>query len=106
MSEQNPKHITKGLSDLLITDVFLKHGVEQKQRNLSPEQKEQVRNLVQDLQAQVEQYLQKTSETKPVITHSNNVPASASTDPAVAEQTESKRPHRRLSLPKKKQDNN
>lgn len=100
MSEQNPKHISKGLSDLLITDVFLKHGVEQKKRNLSPEQKEQVRNLVQDLQAQVEQYLQKTVETKPVITPINHVPASAPT----SEETQPTRPRRRLSLKKKEHD--
>jgi spore coat protein W len=93
MSEQNPKHISKGLSDLLITDVFLKHGVEQKKRNLTPEQKEQVRNLVQDLQAQVEQYLQKTQETKPIITPANSAPS--------PEKTEPERQRRRLALPKK-----
>lgn len=96
MSNSNQHDITKGLGELLITDVFLKHGItEQKTRTLSPEQRAHVRSLVQDLQAQVEQFIHQTEQQKPVIT-----PASSSQ----AETGETPRPRRRLTLKKKSDD--
>ncbi|MBL0386531.1 hypothetical protein JJB07_07705 [Tumebacillus sp. ITR2] len=91
---EKEKNVAKGLSDLLITDVFIKHGVEQKKRNLTPDQKAQIKSLVQDLQNQVEQYLQKTAQTPPVVTPGPN----ASATPTPEKKSESSRPRRRLTL--------
>jgi hypothetical protein len=50
--------VTKSLSDLIIADTFIKHGVtNDKRRNLDPEQKQQIRELVDDLKRQVDQFV-------------------------------------------------
>ncbi|KEO83909.1 hypothetical protein [Tumebacillus flagellatus] len=92
---EKEKNITKGLSDLLITDVFMKHGIEQKKRNLTPEQKEQIRSLVEDLQNQVEQFLHKTSQTPPTVVHNAS---KAGGTPAPEKSIEPTRPRRRLTF--------
>jgi len=59
--------ITKGLSELLITDAFMKHNISEEsvRRKLSPEQKSQIRSLVGDLQAQVDQFLKGQNSSVP-----------------------------------------
>jgi spore coat protein W len=52
------------LIDLLITDVFRRNGIQLKQSRpeLSPDQKQQLKNLVEDLRKQVEKFTNPSPE--------------------------------------------
>lgn len=57
--------VSKSLSDLIIADTFNKHGVTtDRTRGLTAEQKQQVKDLVEDLKKQVDQFLKVQSEEK------------------------------------------
>jgi predicted phosphoribosyltransferase len=50
--------ISKGMSELLITDIFNKHRIAPEQlRKLTAEQKQEIMNIVQDLKRQVDQFM-------------------------------------------------
>ncbi|MFD2169729.1 hypothetical protein [Tumebacillus lipolyticus] len=52
--------LSKGMSELLVSDVLLKHGITQDQRRkLTAEQKQEIMDLVKDLQRQVDQFVNK-----------------------------------------------
>ncbi|WP_067620022.1 hypothetical protein [Alicyclobacillus acidiphilus] len=62
MADRND--VTKNLGELLIQDVFAKHRItSEKRRPITPEQKEQLRQLVKSLEEQVQQFLSTQSET-------------------------------------------
>ncbi|GMA57460.1 hypothetical protein C7445_103211 [Alicyclobacillus sacchari] len=51
--------VTKNLTDLLIEDVFRKHNIsKEKRKPISAEEREKLRDLINTLQAQVENFLQ------------------------------------------------
>lgn len=59
-NDQNKKinDITKGLGELLVSDIFNRHGITPQQtRPLSDEQKQNIKKLVEDLQRQVDEFL-------------------------------------------------
>lgn len=44
--------------DLLLSDIFNRHGInEEKLKNLSPEKKQQIKSIVSEIQSQVNNYL-------------------------------------------------
>lgn len=52
--------LSSGMSELLVSDVLLKHGITQDQRRrLTAEQKQEIIDLVKDLQRQVDQFVNK-----------------------------------------------
>ncbi|GEO26961.1 hypothetical protein AAC03nite_27460 [Alicyclobacillus acidoterrestris] len=56
MSDMN--EVTKGIGELLISDVLSKHGIRRENtRQISDEQKQKIRELVKDLQAQVDEFM-------------------------------------------------
>ncbi|MFB5190946.1 hypothetical protein [Alicyclobacillus fastidiosus] len=60
MSDMN--EVTKGIGDLLISDVLSRHGIQREHRRpISEEQKQKIRELVTDLQAQVDQFIKQQS---------------------------------------------
>lgn len=68
MSDTNPherlKEISKGLTDLMLTDLFKKHGVQIEPSRLNNDQKRQVKQLVQSLQEQADKILNSAKKTK------------------------------------------
>ena len=57
--------VSKILSDLIIADTFNKHGVTpDRTKGLSQEQKQQVKDLVEDLKKQVDQFLKVQQDEK------------------------------------------
>ncbi|ASS74265.1 hypothetical protein CIG75_04205 [Tumebacillus algifaecis] len=73
-------HITKGMSELLIADLFNKHGISDEQRRrLTAEQKQEIIDLVQDLQRQVDQYMQKSQVEQQVQVVPRTPPSPAKT---------------------------
>lgn len=64
----NIDDVTKNIGDMLITDVFVKHGVNSQQKKaISEEQRQKVKSLIEDLQKQVDEFLVKQSKTTQVI---------------------------------------
>jgi spore coat protein W len=59
MNEQNQNPIPKTLIDLLVSDIFQKNGIniENAKNNLSNEQREMIKNLVNDLTKQVDSFV-------------------------------------------------
>jgi spore coat protein W len=59
VNEQNQNPIPKTLIDLLLSDIFQKNGIniEDAKNKLSNEQKEMIKNLVNDLSKQVDSYV-------------------------------------------------
>lgn len=47
------KGSTNRMMDLLIEDVFQKHQVDDKLKNLNPEKKEKIKTIISDIQDQV-----------------------------------------------------
>jgi spore coat protein W len=102
--------VTKSLSDLIITDTFLKHGItDDKRRNLTDDQKQQIRDLVEDLKQQVDQFVKNstavtaTAAQAPKQLPSRSEPAAPKADvttPTLLISGRKKRP--RLTLRKKK----
>ncbi len=70
-SSQDPKnpHLSNKVIDLLVSDIFRKNNinVNEAKRNISDEQKKMLRELVQDLSKQVDQFVNST-ENDPKIT--------------------------------------
>jgi hypothetical protein len=104
-------NVSKSLSDLIITDTFLKHGVSPGQtRSLTPEQKQQLKDLVQDLKQQVDKFLKVQQEEKQAVKRIDRLPdppqsSTAPTSPPKlysALQPKGKRQSRRLGLKKNK----
>ncbi|GMA63630.1 hypothetical protein NZD89_27570 [Alicyclobacillus fastidiosus] len=71
MSDMN--EVTKGIGDLLISDVLSRHGIQRENRRpISEEQKQKIRELVEDLQAQVDQFMKQQSMKTTQVTHGGN----------------------------------
>lgn len=64
-SNQNPL-LTGKIIDLLVSDIFKKNGInlDQGKANLSPEQKQLIKELVNDLSQQVDAFVKKENPTK------------------------------------------
>jgi spore coat protein W len=64
-SNQNPL-LTGKIIDLLVSDIFKKNGInlDQGKANLSPEQKQLIKELVNDLSQQVDAFVSKEKPTK------------------------------------------
>lgn len=54
---------TRSIADLLVTDVFNRHGI-RPDREIPDEQKEQMKRMVEVLQQQVNEFLVKEKEAK------------------------------------------
>jgi spore coat protein W len=60
-----PKVIPNSILDLLISDVFKKNGINSNEKKqLSNDEKEMIRNLVNDLTNQVNDFVQKNDNIK------------------------------------------
>ncbi|TCP58204.1 hypothetical protein EV586_102657 [Tumebacillus sp. BK434] len=56
--QQQLGHISKGMSELLVADMFNKHGITpEHRRQMTAEQKQEILDLVQDLQRQVDAFM-------------------------------------------------
>lgn len=64
-SNQNPL-LTGKIIDLLVSDIFKKNGInlDKGKANLSPEQKQLIKELVNDLSQQVDAFVQKENPAK------------------------------------------
>jgi spore coat protein W len=64
-SNQNPL-LTGKIIDLLVSDLFKKNGInlDQGKANLSPEQKQLIKELVNDLSQQVDAFVNKENTSK------------------------------------------
>ena len=64
-SNQNPL-LTGKIIDLLVSDLFKKNGInlDKGKANLSPEQKQLIKDLVNDLSQQVDAFVQKENPAK------------------------------------------
>jgi hypothetical protein len=57
--------VTRSVGELLLLDVFTRHGIaEDNRRTLSPEQKQHIRDLVQDIKQDTEKFLQSQASQK------------------------------------------
>jgi len=64
LTEQLTK-LSQAMGDVVIADVFKKYDVKpEHRRQLSPEQKAEIKNLVEDIKARVETFLQQTTTQK------------------------------------------
>ncbi|WP_027407731.1 spore coat protein [Anoxybacteroides tepidamans] len=65
-SANQPNGIPNKVIDLLVSDVFKKNGINPKQikKNLSKEEKNAIKALVDDLSKQVEAFVSNTQKTK------------------------------------------
>jgi|GEM_PF-5809344 len=65
MDKSNP--IAKSVGELILMDVFAKHGISKDQRReLSEEQKQELRKIVQDLKKQTEAFLRQSPATRTI----------------------------------------
>lgn len=76
-SSQNP-NLPNKVIDLLVSDIFNKNNINvaKAKRNISNEQKEMLKELVEDLSQQVDQFLKTTNESnqpQPPETETNNI---------------------------------
>ncbi|MFZ3587686.1 spore coat protein [Bacillus sp. DJP31] len=63
--QKNPAIFSKSIVDLMISDIFSRHGVNQEEKkSLSDEQKQLLKSLVEDLSSQVEQFVDETKQKK------------------------------------------
>lgn len=111
ITEQLTK-LSKTMGEVVITDVLNKYDVKpEHRRQLSPEQKAEIKNLVEDIKAQVESLLQqsipKPAAAPPPAPATETSPAATST-PAVPAAPARKAPRtkkRRLRLRVKRNEN-
>ncbi|WCN38761.1 hypothetical protein [Aneurinibacillus uraniidurans] len=65
MDEQKPSgenmDFTRSIADLLVTDIFKRHGI-RPDREIPDEQKEQMKRMVEVLQQQVNEFIEKEKE--------------------------------------------
>jgi spore coat protein W len=62
-SQKRPEIVPNKLMDLLVNDVFSKHGIDKEQvkGNLSEEKKKMLREMVEDLSKRVDEFVKQTN---------------------------------------------
>ncbi|MCU7713021.1 spore coat protein [Priestia sp. YIM B13446] len=63
-SQKNPEIVPNKLMDLLVNDVFSKHGIDKEQikGRLSEEKKQMLKEMVEDLSKRVDEFVQQTKD--------------------------------------------
>ncbi|MED4051921.1 MULTISPECIES: spore coat protein [Priestia] len=62
-SQKRPEIVPNKLMDLLVNDVFSKHGIDKEQvkGNLSEEKKKMLKEMVEDLSKRVDEFVKQTN---------------------------------------------
>ncbi|MBX9968361.1 spore coat protein [Priestia aryabhattai] len=63
-SQKNPEIVPNKLMDLLVNDVFSKHGIDKEQikGRLSEEKKQMLKEMVEDLSKRVDEFVKQTKD--------------------------------------------
>ena len=63
-SQKNPEVVPNKLMDLLVNDVFSKHGIDKDQikGRLSEEKKQMLKEMVEDLSKRVDEFVKQTKD--------------------------------------------
>ncbi|WP_195695423.1 spore coat protein [Priestia megaterium] len=63
-SQKKPEIVPNKLMDLLVNDVFSKHGIDKEQikGRLSEEKKQMLKEMVEDLSKRVDEFVQQTKD--------------------------------------------
>ena len=65
-SKKNPSILSNSLVDLMISDIFNRHGInETEKKSLSDEQKNMIKNIVDDLSTQVDKFVEGSKPKQP-----------------------------------------
>ncbi|ARU60053.1 hypothetical protein CBW65_02465 [Tumebacillus avium] len=99
--QQRLGHISKGMSELLIADMFNKHGIQpEHRRQMTADQKQEIIDLVQDLQRQVDEFMkqglvEKNVQLEPKAPPPGRIVAEPSSSPAPTLNNEAAAPKRK-----------
>ncbi|MFE4036088.1 spore coat protein [Priestia sp. YIM B13489] len=63
-SQKNPEIVPNKLMDLLVNDIFSKHGIDKEQikGRLSEEKKQMLKEMVEDLSKRVDEFVKQTKD--------------------------------------------